>query len=339
MSAEFPHMNSALVSVSIVCNDITFLRETLESVLNQSYPHVEVVVVLNGKAVESKETLEDEYRYSEKQVNFFINSVEEIVSSKNLSLDKCSGELVCVIDSDDLMPPGRIEAQVAEFHKNKKLVCIGGQLLELKESGLNSFHKYPTNNSMTRHSLFRYSSLPHPGVMFLKSASIKAGGYTNNFPWIEDWDLWMRLQYIGDIYNLSQPTVYYRRHVGQSTSVNRVEIDKNTHTLLLANLNFIITGHFFAKESNQSQFARKLYLNAILCSLGIQKPKHREGIFGLRMVRRALAGIQYNSYKTVSKHKRGGFRCANATLCVVLDPFFFVRRLSIKRLLNLQERV
>ena len=332
MSEKLYRQDLPLVSVSIVCNNIRFLRETLESVLRQSYSNFEIVVVLNGKAAKSKETLEFEYRYSERQVRFFVSLFEEIVASKNLSMNYCSGELICIIDSDDLMPPKRIEAQVAEFHKNNRLVCVGGQLLELQEGVLKRFHKYPTSDSLTKHALFRFSSLPHPGVMFLKSAVIEAGGYTNKFSWIEDWDLWVRLKNLGEIYNLNQPTVYYRRHVEQSTNINRVEIDRNTRKLLLANLNLVITGHFSAKECTQRNFERKLYLNAFLCLLGIRKPKHREGLFGLRIVRRALAGLQYNSYQTGSTPERRGSTLVNAILCVMIDPYFFVRRLSVKRI-------
>jgi glycosyltransferase involved in cell wall biosynthesis len=332
MSEEWHLQNLPLVSVSIVCNETTFLRETLESVLKQDYSNVEIIVVLNGKATNSKENLELEYKHSEKQVRFFVSLVEDIVTSRNLSIDNCSGELICIIDSDDLMPPKRIEAQVAEFHRNNRLVCVGGQLLELQEGVLNRFHQYPTSDSLTRHSLFRYSSLPQPGVMFLKSAVIQAGGYTNNFPWIEDWDLWMRLKNLGEIYNLSEPTVYYRRHVGQSTNVNRVEIDKNSRKLLLVNLNLVITGKLSGQEYAHSNFERKVYLNAFLCLLGIRRPKQREGLFGLRIVRRAFAGLQYNLYQTGSTSERRWSTLVNAILCVMLDPYFFVGRLSIKKI-------
>jgi hypothetical protein len=100
----------------------------------------------------------------------------------------------------------------------------------------------------------------------------------------------------------------------------------------LVNLNLVITGKLSGQEYAHSNFERKVYLNAFLCLLGIRRPKQREGLFGLRIVRRAFAGLQYNLYQTGSTSERRWSTLVNAILCVMLDPYFFVGRLSIKKI-------
>ena len=138
--------------------------------------------------------------------------------------------------ADERNVPAKFHAQSKEFIMNEKLVCLGGQLIELVNNNYRIFHKYPTSHLETSSMLKRFTSLPHPGVMFLKSAVQNVGGYQDNFKWVEDWDLWLRLLNQGEIYNLEIPTVIYRRHVDQVTQMHKLEIAENGIELLKFNI-------------------------------------------------------------------------------------------------------
>jgi glycosyltransferase involved in cell wall biosynthesis len=312
------------VSVLVVSNDVTYLRETLQSVLNQQYCNFEIVVVLNGAAINESKLLSKEFEDSPVQVHMIQCSEESIVAAKKVGLQYSSGTHICIIDSDDIMPINRIRDQVSEFLSNPNLGCLGGQLLELTSSGLSEFHRYPTDSLSTKHSLYRYTSLPHPGVMFLKERAIEVGSYTSQFPWLEDWDLWNRLSRVGEIYNLRTPTVIYRRHDSQVTMRYKREMVSNTEHMLYSILEGLVSS---SKPSNATQDSEKwrkvIRRQAFLCLVGLKKPVRRIGILGIREVRRSMAGIAYQRNLSARISRKHFKHLCTALLTFGLDPKFY----------------
>ncbi len=210
--------SSSLVSILIPANDLTFIDDTLESVFEQSYKDLDIVVVLNGSALEKIVGLEK--RYSPK-VRFLCCNENGIVPSLNLGLANCRGALIARIDADDLMPPMRIEQQVKFLRENPTVVCVGGQLEYIVPQGDPKKHPgYPINDAEIKHALYRFSAMPHPGLMYRKKEVLAAGGYSVDFPLIEDWNLLVKLAESHNLANLNTTVVHYRVHLSQSTVRN-----------------------------------------------------------------------------------------------------------------------
>jgi glycosyltransferase involved in cell wall biosynthesis len=255
-----------LVSVLIPCNKTTFLRETLESVLLQSYSNFEIVVVLNGSSTTKLTELKKIYA---EKVKFFICEENGIVSALNFGLDKCNGTLIARIDADDLMAVDRIKNQVDFLRKNPSVVCVGGQLDYITSDEFQEPHPgYPLDDSRIRHALYRFSAIPHPGMMFRKEEVQKCGGYSNEFPLIEDWVLLAKLSDLYELANLAEVVVHYRIHSLQSTKSNLT-----------------------IQQNNIISFARKRFIKSFNDLFSSNNGKLLE-------FRRTLAGYLYSSAKS-----------------------------------------
>jgi len=327
-----------LVSVLIVSNETSYLRETLDSVFRQDYCNFEIVLVLNGQAINQTSALELEY--SNPKVEFkVVHCVEEnIVRAKNDGLAITLGGLICIIDSDDTMPLNRIRLQQNEFLRNPNLVVLGGQLTWLGTDIKKPDFSYPNTHQSTQHSLYRFSSLPHPGVMFRKDKVLEVGGYRDKYRWVEDWDLWLRLIAVGEVYNLQIPTVNYRKHSNQVTIRHKKEMLQNSVGLLFSKLEIIVLGVECSPVEDVDKISHaNLVVNTTKCVFGLKRPSVKSGIFGLKEVRRSVAGIAYQKYflKRESRGLLGAF--CYGLFSLGIDPGFIIMSRS-KRFVARQVR-
>ena len=329
--SERETLEEPLVSILIPCNRTDYIYQTLTSILVQSYSRYEIVIALNGSAIVEKENIEKFLTANGASHQVVVSKFENIVSARNEALINCKSNYVCNIDSDDIMPKNRIRNQIRHFQGNPKLVCLGGQLVKLVGSTEESFFPYPSTYELTKHSLFRYSSLPQPGVMFLKDAVIKVGAYRNKFLWLEDWDLWLRLSRVGEIFNMPETSVYYRVHSFQVTKVHSTEIVINTLNLLVSNLEMIIDGYSADDlDENTSKYRNSVIKKAFLCLILVKRPYLKEGLFGLKEVRRGMAGIYFQE-SFLSTHKLS-FRVdvAKRLTIIFIDPRILYTKLLSK---------
>ena len=265
--------SKALVSVLIPSNDLTFIDETIKSVFCQSYIELEIVVVLNGAAASEMANLEQKYS---PKVRFFCCDENGIVPSLNLGLANCRGALIARIDADDLMPPERLERQVKFLGDNPSVVCVGGQMEYISPEGNPKKHPgYPVDDEKIKHCLYRFSAMPHPGLMYRKREVLALGGYSSDFPLIEDWDLIVKLAESHNLANLDVVVVNYRLHLSQSTVKNSALQEKS----IRAFARFRLKNEFlsFIKGKNlmhgflkfRRSFAGYLYLSPVTTNSGL----------------------------------------------------------------------
>jgi len=318
---------SPLVSILIVSNNTLYLRETLTSICEQDYSNTEVILVLNGRATDEFPAVTDFFRKNSIEGKILICDTESIVDSKNQGLSNCKSEYICIIDSDDVMPINRISNQVDAFQADNELACLGGQLSVISLENQHNFNRYPTDSESTIHSLYRHASLPHPGVMFLKHHVLEVGGYRSTHPWIEDWDLWLRLIRVGKVYNLTSTTVHYRKHASQATHVHAKEIQVSTLNLLYENLEILISGISTFKIEEEDEWRHRVLIKSIVRLCFLKRPYLMGGKFGIREIRRALSGIVYQRY-ICDKLSGNTMRTLwSGLVTIALDPMVAAKKL------------
>jgi glycosyltransferase involved in cell wall biosynthesis len=311
-------MQQPTVTVLIPCNETKFLNDCLASIERQSYNQIEILVVLNGRAIGQLESLKESHTNFKFPIEFIASASLGIVPALNLGLNQAKSEFVARMDSDDLMPPDRILRQVLRLQSDFEIVCVGGQL---DFFGLDSFSPhpgYPVKDAEIKHALYRFSPLPHPGVMYRKSSVQNVGLYRDDFPFVEDWDLWFRLSKVGKICNLPETTVEHRIHDDQSTklfqTVQRDSVRRLSRWILL---NSLINQKELVMNSRTTQEQIKI-IKVILKLLMWNKSSRHEGIVGLRDLRRALAGHFYILNQTNSY---GWIKSLSIRLIIVcIDP-------------------
>lgn len=193
-----------------------YIEDAIESVINQDFPAKWEILVIYKNAKESLAKIKD-YQ----NIILIEQRSSGLSSALNEGIQKSQYEYVARLDSDDLMTPNRIKVQMQQFIRDQDLVAVGGQACIVDEHGkaIGSI-AYPCQSRLVNWCLSFSSCVPHPGVTFLKSAVIAAGGYRSGFIHAEDYDLWVRLRTVGNVANVNQKVLVYRRHNRQLTAAN-----------------------------------------------------------------------------------------------------------------------
>ena len=117
-------MNTALVSVIIpVYNIHRFLAESLESVVNQTYHNLEIIVVDDGSTDGSGEIC-DEFAAKDSRIRVIHQENKGLSGARNVGLDIMTGEVVAFLDSDDAFHPEMIQRMVATMINGKSDVVV-----------------------------------------------------------------------------------------------------------------------------------------------------------------------------------------------------------------------
>lgn len=174
-------------------NGNKFLKECMDSVLNQSFEDFEFLIVDDCSADGSKDLIKS---YKDGRIRLIENK-ENLgqVKSLNIGLEYARGEYVARMDQDDIMIKNRLKRQL-DFLDRRKDISVVGTWGELIDENGRVFEKYicPVRNAeMIGNILCGWNSLMHMSVIFKKDAVINAGKYNELFPFAEDYDLWTRL--------------------------------------------------------------------------------------------------------------------------------------------------
>ncbi|CNF65082.1 glycosyltransferase family 2 protein [Yersinia intermedia] len=190
------------ISVVIPCyNAEGTIRESIDSVLKQSYPIFEIICVDDCSTDNSVNIIKKEYGGV-----LLIESVKNHgpAKSRNIGIDSANGDFIAFLDSDDVWYPNKISIQM-EYMIQNDLVCIGSPFTINKISALN-YNEY-SFRLLSLHDLARSNKLPTPSVI-IKKMKMKMM-FNESMRYAEDYDFWLRLAnfYPSRIGLIEQPLV------------------------------------------------------------------------------------------------------------------------------------
>jgi glycosyltransferase involved in cell wall biosynthesis len=197
-----------------VYNAQRFLREAIDSILQQSFKPFEFLIIDDGSTDRSAEIIES---YRDPRIRFVRNVRNQgITPTLNKGIGLASCELIARMDADDISHPQRLQKQFGYMKRNPACALLSTWARVISEEGkFIRLERYRNN--------FYYFNLTfecwmyHPTIMFRKSAVEKIGRY--RMPYSEDYDLFWRMSIRFKIANLSEPLVDYRI---SPTSLNTV---------------------------------------------------------------------------------------------------------------------
>lgn len=230
-----------LVSVIMpVLNAERYLKEAVESILNQTHQNLELLAVDDGSADGTLNILSD-YAGRDKRVRVLRNSGSGISAALNMGIDLAKGEYIARMDADDISFVNRIENQVVYMENHTDIGICSTQIQLLGEDG--SYHdtqKCPEENDRIRLELLNRCVIAHPTVMFRGSAVRNRWRY-HIMP-EEDYDLWTRMAAAEKFACLPEILLYYRMH---SDSVSRL-VGKETKFIVSNTIIKTYISHLFA---------------------------------------------------------------------------------------------
>jgi len=194
-----------------------YFKTSIESMINQTLPPNEIVIVKDGKLTKILDDIIVEYQQSFPNL-FTIVALDYNVglgSALNVGLKMCKNELVARMDTDDISIKERCELQVREFMNNHSLSIVGSLIDEFYNdpNDIVSSRVVPTSHEEILQFSRRRNPFNHPTVMYRKSAVISCGGY-GDFRRNQDLDLFVRMLNSGCIAtNIDKSLVLFRANV------------------------------------------------------------------------------------------------------------------------------
>lgn len=116
-------MNNELVSIITPCyNGEKYISETIDSVLNQTYPNFEMIIVDDGSQDESANIVK-EYQKKDLRIKFLQQSNAGSAAARNNGIRHANGRYIALLDADDVWKPYFLEEQI-NFMKQKNAICV-----------------------------------------------------------------------------------------------------------------------------------------------------------------------------------------------------------------------
>ena len=206
-----------LITVIIpVFNGMPFLRETLDSIRNQTLTDIEILIVNDGSTDSSLSYLES---LNDKRIHILNHNRKGLCEALNIAINSAQAELVARTDQDDISLPERLQKQLEFINKHKEIDCIFTRITKFNklrvfrdiDKGLIKKHSYeifdPWINGNALHST----------MLAKKEILIEVGGYRKQFYPADDWDLILRIHEYYKIAILNDALVKYRYHSSANT--------------------------------------------------------------------------------------------------------------------------
>lgn len=195
-------MNKPLISVLIsTYNNEKFLKNSIESIINQTYRNFELLIIDDGSNDNTKKILK-KYRKLDKRVKIFINKKNIGLTNSLIKISKkVKGNFIVRLDSDDIALNNRLQIQLSWLQKSKKRVLVGSSASVIDEYDQWKFdinYKNKKHNEIVKELKFKNYFL-HSTTMFRTDKFFQIGGYRKFFQYSQDYDLWCRLSKVGEI--------------------------------------------------------------------------------------------------------------------------------------------
>lgn len=201
-----------LVSVVMaVYNGDKYLKESIESILNQTYKNIEFIVINDGSLDNTKEILE-KYQQKDPRIKVLNNGINKgLIYSLNKGFKEAQGKYIARMDADDISLLKRLEKQVEYMEKNNQVALCSGliKIFKNKNKFLTKKLKLILPSEQIESSLLFKNYIAHPVVMLRKS-ELKNLEYKEINKGMEDYGLWLDLIKKNKIVILPEVLLKYR---------------------------------------------------------------------------------------------------------------------------------
>ncbi len=181
-----------------VFNAESFLRESLESLVDQDFVDWEAIVVENGSKDSSKEILSSFPDFRIKPVYFEKNIGR--TEALNIALGNSNSKYIAILDADDIALRTRFSMQIKKLESDENLGLVGswaefidsnGNFLQIKNG--------PEGHESIIKKIAKQNPFVHSSIMFRRDLAVQVGGYDSAFEYAQDFDLIMKIAAISRV--------------------------------------------------------------------------------------------------------------------------------------------
>lgn len=267
--------SSPLISVIIpVFNAERFIKRALESVCNQTYKNLEIIVIDDGSTDSSRDIIDS---FKDERVQLFSRENKGLIATLNEGIDRCNGDFIARMDADDICSVTRFEKQFEYLLENPSVGAVftgiehineKGETINIKRSGKTRFIE-PVE-------LIFGCPVCHPTAMFdLTKMDKDEIVYNDSYHLAEDFELWTRIISKTKIGLLNEVLFKYRVHPNSITSKHGLRqreiavkalnknLIKNSNVTIRSSLSVIYNNHLGHERLEGTLFSL-LYIGVML---------------------------------------------------------------------------
>jgi glycosyltransferase involved in cell wall biosynthesis len=207
--------NRPLISVVIATfNMAQYLPLAVKSVLQQTYPYLEIHVVDDGSTDNTKDIMKQFSKDS--RVTYHYQPNKGQACAKNKGIEKSNGSYIAFLDADDMWMENKLEKQMPLFSKSIKNGVIYSYVSYIDEHG--NFiltPKIKCYRGMISNRLLVENFVGFNTTVVKRECFNKLGVFDESLPMGIDYDLWLRISTEYEFDFVAEPTIYYRVWSGQ----------------------------------------------------------------------------------------------------------------------------
>ncbi|RYZ26859.1 MAG: glycosyltransferase [Chitinophagaceae bacterium] len=213
-SKEISHTKYPKISiVTPTYNQSLFIEETIKSVIQQSYPNLEYIIIDGG----STDGTVDIIKKYEKHLKFWISEKDKgQANAINKGLQHCTGEIFNWLNSDDYLEAGALQ-KIADAFQDRTVQMVAGKVRRFYRDK----EEFISNQLLSAKGLMCWEpgvQFVQPGVWMRRDLVEQAGGIDEQFHYAFDWDLYIRyLYHFPKVKEVPELLVHFRLHDASKT--------------------------------------------------------------------------------------------------------------------------
>lgn len=208
-----------LVSVVIPAyNSERWIEETLKSVLNQTYPNIEVIVVDDG-STDNTFSIVDKFK---NRVKYLQKKNGGSASARNMGIRKSVGEWIALLDADDLWITDKIQTQMDYLKNHTDVYWVYSDAYIFSDKVAKDEYRIGSTTKMfsgdVLEPLIMEDFIPSPTPVINRKVFNDVGIFDESIKRSEDWDLWLRIAAHYKVGFVDKPLAKYRMHLLSKSS-------------------------------------------------------------------------------------------------------------------------
>jgi len=214
--------NPKVTVLMSVFNGEKYLREAIDSILNQTFKDFEFIIINDASTDKTLRILND---YNDPRIIIYNNKKNiGLTKSLNIGLRMAKGKYIARQDADDISTHDRLEKEVhfLEKHKNHAVVGTSAKIID-KDNVIIQLLDRPAKDEQIRKVLEIRNCINHGSAMIRRTHLNEVGQYDENMLRSQDYDLWLRLSKKYRLANLSEYLYLWRKHAENIEAKNFIE--------------------------------------------------------------------------------------------------------------------
>ena len=247
----------SIISVLIpVYNSRKTIRETIDSVLGQTFPEFELLLMDDGSTDDSAEIIQS---YTDSRIRY-IPCSHHFVETLNRGIDTAQGKYIALLDHDDLMLPHRLKVQYEFMEEHPDVIACGGYMHAF------GMYSYLMKESLdyadiATDAIYRCPMLNPTGFIWrsvLQSHNLR---YSDGYSFSADFKLWTDLIQVGKVVNIPEVLTLYRTYPEQTSLKYLSESQEGANKIRIEMIEYFLT--LVKKESEYYSLLMDTFIPAL----------------------------------------------------------------------------